>query len=62
MMHLLWCNFPDYITCLSKKEFTVKNLKQQGWDMIKFRRTFFGETQQQWEEMKDLVDNIQLSD
>jgi hypothetical protein len=37
-------------------------LKQQGWDMIQFGRTLFGETLQQWEEMKEMVDNIQLID
>jgi hypothetical protein len=40
----------------------MKNLKQQGWDMIQFRRTLFGETLQQWEEMKEMVDNVQLTD
>jgi hypothetical protein len=29
--------------------------------MIQFRRTLIGDTLQQWEEMKNLVDNIQLS-
>jgi hypothetical protein len=39
----------------------VKNLKQQGWNMIQFRRTLFGETLQQWKELKEMVDRVQLT-
>jgi hypothetical protein len=30
--------------------------------MIQFRRTLFGETLQQWEELKNMVDRVQLTD
>jgi hypothetical protein len=30
--------------------------------MIQFRRTLFGETLQQWEDLKNMVDGVQLSD
>jgi hypothetical protein len=30
--------------------------------MIQFRRTLFGETLQQWEELKNTVDRVQLDD
>jgi hypothetical protein len=40
----------------------VRNLKQQGCDMIQFRRTLLGETLQQWEELNNMVDRVQLAD
>jgi hypothetical protein len=45
-----------------QKGFTVKNLKQQGWDMIRFRRTLLGDTLQQWDTLKNMVDEIQLNE
>jgi hypothetical protein len=50
--------FPKLYHLSLQKGFTMKSLKQQGWDMIKFRRTPFGETLQQWEETKELVDSV----
>jgi hypothetical protein len=29
--------------------------------MIQFRRTLFGETLQQWEDLKEMVDRVQLT-
>jgi hypothetical protein len=54
--------FPILYHLSFQRGFTIKSLKQQGWDMIQFGRTLFGETLQQWEEMKEMVDNIQLID
>jgi hypothetical protein len=45
-----------------QKGFAVKNLKQQGWNRIQFKRTLFGETLQQWEELKEMVDRVQLTE
>jgi hypothetical protein len=54
--------FPRLYQLSFQKGFTVRNLKQQGWDMIQFIRTLFGETLQQWEELKNMVDRVQLAD
>jgi hypothetical protein len=40
----------------------VRKLKQEGWDMIQFKRALVGETLQQWGELKELVNNVQLLD
>jgi hypothetical protein len=33
----------------------------EGWGSIRFRRTLYGETLQQWEELKRMVDEVSLS-
>jgi hypothetical protein len=38
--------FPRLYQLSFQKGFTEKNLKQQGWDMIQFRRTLLGDTLQ----------------
>jgi hypothetical protein len=53
--------FPRLYHLSFQKGFIVRKLKQEGWDMIKYRRTLFGETLQQLEEFKTLVDGTQLS-
>jgi hypothetical protein len=58
----LLVQFPRLYQLSFQKGFIVRNLKQQGWDMIQFRRTLFGETLQQWEELKNMVDRVQLDD
>jgi hypothetical protein len=45
-----------------QKVFAVKNLKQQGWNRIQFKRTLFGKTLQQWEELKEMVYRVQLTE
>jgi hypothetical protein len=54
--------FPRLYQLSFQKGFTVKNLKQQGWNMIQFRRTLFHETLQQWKELKEMVDRFQLTE
>jgi hypothetical protein len=44
--------FPRLYHLSFQKGFIVMKLKQEGWDMIKYRRTLFGETLQLLEEMK----------
>jgi hypothetical protein len=45
-----------------QKDITVNKVKNEGWSSIRFRRTLYGETLQQWEELKRMVDGVQLSD
>jgi hypothetical protein len=45
-----------------QKGFTIKKLKQQGWDMIQFRRTLLGDALQQWDTLKNMVDGIQVTE
>jgi hypothetical protein len=47
--------FPRLYHLSFQKGFTMRKLKQDGWDIIKFRRTLFGETMQQLEEMNDCL-------
>jgi hypothetical protein len=43
-----------------KKMLTIYTIKHEGWGVIRFRRMLYGETLAQWEEMKSLVDDVQL--
>jgi hypothetical protein len=45
-----------------QKEITMSKVNNEGRDVIRFRRTLYGETLQQWKEMKVIVDGVQLSD
>jgi hypothetical protein len=54
--------FPRLYQLSFQKGFTVKVLKQQGWSMIQFTRTLLGDTLQQWHALKNMVDEIQLSE
>jgi hypothetical protein len=40
----------------------VSRVKEADCGEKRFRRTLYGETLQQWEEMKMLVDGVQLRD
>jgi hypothetical protein len=62
MHHWLAVQFPRLYQLSFQKGFTVKKLKQQGWDMIQFRRTLLGDALQQWDALKDMVDRIQLTE
>jgi hypothetical protein len=53
--------FPRLYHLCFQKGFTIRSLKQQGWNMIQFRGTLFGETLQQWEDLKEMVDRVQLT-
>jgi hypothetical protein len=35
-------------------------VKDEGWESIRFRRTLCGETLQQWEESKRMVDEVSM--
>jgi hypothetical protein len=54
--------FPRLYELSFQKGFTVKRLKQQGWDMIQFRRTLLGDALQQRDTLKEMVDGIQLTE
>jgi hypothetical protein len=43
-----------------QKDIIVKVVKNEGWGAFQFRRMLYGETLQQWNEVKRLVDEFQL--
>jgi hypothetical protein len=47
---------------LSKKMITWKKVKGTGWKCVKFRRTLWRETEEQWNNLKILVDSVCLTD
>jgi hypothetical protein len=54
--------FPGLYNLAFKKNLTVYTVKHEGWGVIRFRRLLYDETFAQWEEMKRIVDDIQLDD
>jgi hypothetical protein len=52
--------FPRLFHITFQKEITLFKVKGEGWGSIRFRRTLYGETLQQWEELKRLVDEVSL--
>jgi hypothetical protein len=61
-MHHYECNFPGFIIYPSRKDSLLEMFKREGWGLIRFRRSLYGETLEQWEEMKRMVDGVQLFD
>lgn len=43
-------------------DIAVKEVKDKGMDFIKFRRTLYGETEECWHEICELMENTVLSD
>jgi hypothetical protein len=54
--------FPRLYMLSFQKNITVKKAKSEGWEVFQFRRLLYGETLQQWQEVKRLVDDFQLED
>jgi hypothetical protein len=54
--------FPRLFHITFQKEITLFKVKDGGSGSIRFRRTLYGETHQQWEELRRLVDDFQLSE
>jgi hypothetical protein len=52
--------FPRLYLLTFQKNITVKAAKNKGWGFFQFRRLLYGETLQQWQEVKRLVDDFQL--
>jgi hypothetical protein len=53
-------HFPKLYHLTFQKEITVSKVKNEGWGVVRFRRTLYGDTLQQWEEMKMVLDGVQL--
>jgi hypothetical protein len=54
--------FPRLYLLSFQKDITVSKAKNEGWVVFQFRRMLYGETLQQWYEVKRLVDEFQLGD
>jgi hypothetical protein len=52
--------FPRLYLLTFQKNITVKAAKKEGWGGFQFKRLLYGETLQQWQEVKRLVDDFQL--
>jgi hypothetical protein len=52
--------FPRLYLLTFQKDTIVKAAKNEGWGAFQFRRMLYGETLQQWNEVKRLVDEFQL--
>jgi hypothetical protein len=54
--------FPRLYNLAFRKMLTIHDVKPDGWGVTRFRRLMYGETRAQWEELKRLVDEVQLND
>lgn len=58
----LLSSFLEFSILLFTKEVTVKFVKDSGWGCFSFRRYLHGEYLEKMEELKILVDEVELSD
>jgi hypothetical protein len=49
-----------HLTC--QKGIIVRRIKQERCGLIRFRRALYGQTSQQWNSLKEMVDSVQMSD
>lgn len=53
--------FPRLFALTFDKTVALSRVKVENWGVIRFRRTLWGETQAQFENLKNLVDQFQLN-
>lgn len=53
--------FPRLYINNFSKSIAIKLDKTRGWDSIEFRRTLYGNTEQQWSDLKELVNDVELT-
>jgi hypothetical protein len=54
--------FPRLYNVTFTKFITVSRIEDEGWGVVRFRRTLHGETAEQWTNLKNLVYAFQLND
>ena len=54
--------FPRLFNLTFTRNVTVQKAKEEGWELFRFRRTLLGDSLAQWENLKSIVDGIQLND